>query len=192
MPIFANPLEAVATALGVANIVLLVRRSIWNYPFGLAMVALYARIFFDARLYSDAILQLFFFAIQLYGWWSWWRAGGVRHAVAVERLTNPARVAWVVMIAAVAALWGSIMRAYTDAAFPWWDAAIAVASIAAQVLLARRRIENWVLWILIDVAAIGLYFAKALYLTAGLYGLFLLLSITGLRQWNAARGRESA
>jgi nicotinamide mononucleotide transporter len=176
-------LEGLATALGVANIVLLVRRSIWNYPFGLAMVALYANIFLEAKLYSDAILQVFFFAIQLYGWWAWWRAGGVDRAVEVGRLTNAARIAWMVMIGLMAALWGNVMHVYTDASFPLWDAGIAVASIAAQILLARRLLENWMLWIVIDVAAIGLYLVKGLWLTAALYGLFLVLSAIGLRQW---------
>jgi nicotinamide mononucleotide transporter len=182
--------EGLATALGIANIVLLVRRSIWNYPFGLAMVALYAHIFFQAKLYSDAVLQLFFIVIQLYGWWAWWRAGGADHAVRVERLTNPARIAWAGMILVVTALWGGAMRSYTDASFPWWDAGIAVGSIAAQILLARRLLENWVLWILIDVAAIGLYFTKGLVLTAILYVLFLILSAVGLRQW--VRGEAAA
>jgi nicotinamide mononucleotide transporter len=180
-------LEALATALGLANIILLVRRNIWNFPFGLAMVALYAGIFFEAKLYSDAILQFFFFGIQLYGWWAWWRAGGVGHAVPVRRLSNPARVAWVVMIALVTFLWGNVMHAYTDASFPWWDGGIAVASIAAQILLARRLIENWVLWILVDLAAIGLYAVKGLVLTAILYGLFLILSAVGLRQWSRSQ-----
>jgi nicotinamide mononucleotide transporter len=179
-------LEALATALGLANIVLLIRRSVWNYPFGLAMVALYADIFFAAKLYSDALLQLFFFAIQLYGWWAWARAGGGGEGVPVRRLTPAARIAWVAMIAFVTALWGWGMHAGTDAAFPWWDGGIAVASVAAQILLARRMIENWLLWIAVDAAAIGLYLTKGLVLTALLYAAFLILSAVGLRQWRRA------
>jgi nicotinamide mononucleotide transporter len=181
-----NMLELIATALGLVNIVLLVRRSIWNYPFGLAMVALYARIFFDAQLYSDALLQGFFFAIQLYGWWAWSRAGTNEGQVAVTRLTNPARILWAGAIVLLSGLWGLVMHLETDAAFPWWDAGIAVASIAAQILLARRCIENWMLWILVDVAAVGLFLVKGLVPTAMLYCVFLLLSALGLRQWARA------
>ena len=187
-----NALEILATLLGLANIVLLVRRSIWNYPFGIAMVALYADIFFTAKLYSDALLQLFFFAIQVYGWWAWWRAGGGEHKVEVERLTGPARAAWIVMIALTSFVWGTMMHTYTDASFPWWDATVAMASIAAQILLARRMIENWILWIAVDAMAIGLYLAKGLTLTAGLYFVFLILCIFGLRQWAAAERAERA
>jgi len=181
-----NALEILASLLGLANIILLVRRSIWNYPFGIAMVALYADIFFSAKLYSDALLQLFFFAIQVYGWWAWWRAGGGEHKVEVERLTGPARAAWIAMIALTSFAWGTMMHAYTDASFPWWDATVAMASIAAQILLARRMIENWILWISVDAMAIGLYLAKGLTLTAVLYFVFLLLCIFGLREWAAA------
>ena len=187
-----NALEILATLLGIANIILLVRRSIWNYPFGIAMVALYADIFFTAKLYSDALLQLFFFAIQVYGWWAWWRAGGGEHKVEVERLTGAARTAWIAMIALTSFAWGTMMHAYTDASFPWWDATVAMASIAAQILLARRMIENWVLWIAVDAMAIGLYLTKGLTLTAGLYFVFLLLCIFGLREWAAAERAERA
>ena len=185
-------LEILATLLGLANILLLVRRSIWNYPFGLAMVALYAGIFFDKKLYSDTLLQFFFFAIQLYGWWAWWRAGGGEHKVDVERLTGPARIAWIAMIALLSLAWGTLMRVYTDAVFPWWDATLAVASIAAQILLARRRIENWLLWIAVDAAAIPLYLARGLPFTAGLYLVFLLLCLLGLREWAAAEREGKA
>jgi len=188
-----DPLEITATVLGLANIVLLVRRSIWNYPFGLAMVALYAHIFFREKLYSDALLQVFFFLIQLYGWWAWWRAGGVEHKVDVVRLAWPARAAWIAMIACLSFAWGTAMHVYTDASFPWWDAAVAVASIAAQILLARRAIENWVLWIAVDAGAIPLYLVKGLTFTAGLYLAFLLLCLLGLYEWAVAeRGGKAA
>ena len=181
-----NTLEIIATLLGLANILLLVRRSIWNYPFGIVMVALYAQIFFREKLYSDALLQVFFFLIQLYGWWAWWRAGGVEHKVDVVRLTGPARAAWIAVIAVLSLGWGTMMHLHTDASFPWWDAGIAVASIAAQILLARRCIENWLLWIAVDTAAIPLYLVKGLPFTAGLYLAFLILCLFGLREWAAA------
>ncbi len=187
-----NLLEIIATLLGLANIILLVRRSIWNYAFGLAMVALYADIFFTAKLYSDALLQLFFFAIQLYGWWAWRRSGAGDHKVQVERLTGPARIAWIVMIALTSLGWGMAMHSYTDASFPWVDATVAMASIAAQILLARRCIENWILWIAVDIVAIGLYLAKGLTVTAGLYGIFLILSAVGWREWAQAERKVAA
>ncbi len=176
-------LELAAVVLGLANVGLLVRRSIWNYPFGMAMVALYAIIFFQSRLYSEAGLQIFFFVVQAYGWWLWARAGGMRELVSVRWLGWPARCAWLAAVAAITLLLGTVMGSFTNAVMPFADAAITGGSIAAQFLLSFRRIENWVLWIAIDVGAIALYIHRDLHLTAGLYSAFLVLSVLGLREW---------
>jgi nicotinamide mononucleotide transporter len=183
-------LEILATLLGLANIVLLVRRSVWNYGFGLAMVALYAPIFFAARLYSDALLQLFFFAVQLYGWWHWLRGRREEGDVIVERLGWPSRARWLIAVVPAWALWSLAMQHYTDTLFPFWDGAVAVLSIAAQIMLARRLIENWPLWILIDAIAIGLYLTRGLTLTAVLYAVFLGMAAWGWIAWHNAERRQ--
>jgi nicotinamide mononucleotide transporter len=187
-----NPLEYVAAGLGVINVALVVRRSVWNYPFGIAMVSLYFFVFFGARLYSDALLQIFFLVVQLYGWRSWLRARSESGEVPVVTLGWRARAFWVLGTAAFSLAWGLGMARFTDAAAPLLDAVIAGTSVAAQLLMARRRIENWVLWILVDVAAIGLYASRGLEPTAWLYALFLLLSIAGLIDWLRALRRQRA
>jgi nicotinamide mononucleotide transporter len=187
-----SKIEILATLLGVANIVLLVRRSAWNYAFGLAMVALYAPIFFGARLYSDALLQLFFFIVQLYGWWAWLTNRAESGDVVVERLDARGRLRWALAVIPAWALWSWGMHRFTDTAFPFWDGAVAALSIAAQVMLAKRYIENWLLWIAVDAIAVALYFARELRLTAGLYVLFLLMSAWGLIEWRRAERRQTA
>lgn len=186
-------LEPLAVVLGLANIALLVRRSIWNFPFGIAMVSLYALIFFEKRLYGEAGLQLFFAVVQAYGWLLWARAGGAEEPVAVRWLDWPARLAWLAFIGVAALGLGTLLHRFTDAANPFPDATISAASIAAQFLLSFRRIENWVLWIAIDIGAIVLYILRDLQLTAGLYAAFLVLSVLGLREWIGAsrKGVES-
>lgn len=181
-----NPIEWTAAALGVANIALLVRRSVWNFPAGMAMVALYAFVFWEARLYGEAALQLFFFAAQGWGWWLWAQAGGQESQVPVRWLDPLSRAVWVVATAALSLNLGWVMHRFTNASLPYADSAITGASIAAQILLGFRRVENWVLWILIDCASIAVYITKGLYPTAGLYVLFLALSVLGLRAWIAA------
>lgn len=181
-----NPLEIIAVALGLANVGLLVRRSIWNYPFGMAMVALYFVIFRDARLYGEAGLQVFFFVVQGWGWWLWARAGGMVQSVDVTWMNARARICALLLVAASAIAIGSAMARFTDAALPYADATIAGASVVAQVLLAMRRVENWALWIAIDVLSVGVYIDRALYLTAGLYAVFLVLAVAGLREWAKA------
>jgi len=182
-----NALEWVAAALGLVNVALVVRRSVWNYPFGLAMVSLYLFVFFEAKLYSDALLQIFFFVVQIYGWRNWVEAKRAAAGdIPVLVLTIRARLGWIAGIAVASTIWGLGMARYTDAAAPLVDAAVAGMSIAAQILMARRRIENWVLWILVDALAIGLYASRGLYATSGLYAIFLLLSIAGLIGWSRA------
>lgn len=187
-------LEWIAALLGAVNIALLVFRSMWNFPFGMAMVALYALIFWESRLYAEAGLQVFFFAAQGWGWWLWARAEkGIGSArVAVYWMDWPSRLLWVVATAAISLNLGWVLHSFTNAALPYADAGIAGASVAAQVLLAFRRIENWVLWIAIDVAAITLYIDRGLYPTAGLYGGFLVMSLFGLREWVVAHQRQAA
>ena len=180
-------IEAAAFILGVLNVLLLVRRSIWNYPFGIAMVSLYAVVFFEAKLYSDALLQIFFLVVQIYGWMHWVRARAAEGEIRVETLSNPARLAILAAAAAATIGWGSLMQAYTDASYPFWDASVAMLSVTAQILLARRYLENWALWVVVDLLSIGLYAAKGLWLTLILYVIFLGLATWGLWQWNKVR-----
>jgi nicotinamide mononucleotide transporter len=153
------------------------------------MVSLYFFIFWEAKLYSDALLQIFFLAINLYGWLHWHR---IRHSageVLVERMSWRSRFAWLAATLAASLAWGLAMRAFTDAAAPIPDALIAGGSVAAQILLALRRVENWVLWIAVDLIAVPLYWSRGLEPTAGLYALFLALAVAGLVTWSRALHR---
>jgi nicotinamide mononucleotide transporter len=178
-----SSIEIVAAILGVVNIILLVRRSIWNYPFGIVMVTLYGVVFFQARLFSDALLQVFFFVVQIYGWWVWYHARDHAGLVKVELMSARSRVicAAVIVVATVAEGW--YLANYTTDSAPWMDANTTAMSVVAQYLLSIRKIENWVLWIVTDVVQIGLYYWKGLYPTTGLYILFLILSCVGLYEW---------
>lgn len=181
--------EPLAAALVVINVALVARRSVWNYPVALAAVVLYAWVFVAARLYSDTLLQGFFFAANLYGWRNWARSRALAGEVVVERLAPAARAGWLAAGIGACTLWGTLMHRYTDASYPWWDAAIAIASVAAQLLQARRAIESWWVWIAVDVASVPLYAAKGLWFTCALYGVLLALSIYGLIGWRRARVR---
>ena len=176
-------IEGIAVALGVANIALIIRRSMWNYPFGIAMVVLYAHIFWNAKLYSDAGLQVFFLVVQFYGWWVWAQKQQDDGRVGVEAIGVRARLLWVIASVVAAALWGTMMARLTDAHYPYWDGTIAMLSVAAQIMMTLRLIENWWWWIVVDVLAIGLFALKGLWLTAGLYGLFLVMATYGLIEW---------
>ena len=187
-----NSLETIAFVLGIINVTLVVRRSVWNFPFGMAMVSLYAIVFWRERLYSDTLLQGFFFVVNALGWWLWADNQAKAGEVVVEQMPARDRIAWVLGWLLISLAWGIGMARLTDAAYPWWDAGIAAASIAAQVMLAKRLIENWWVWIGVDIASVGLYAAKGLWLTLVLYVIFLGLSVWGLIDWRAALRRETA
>lgn len=179
-------LEWIATAAGILCVVLVVRRSLWNYPFAILSVALFAVVFRDAKLYSDALLQLFFIVINLYGWWNWSRSQSVAGEVAVERLSLVEQVAALSGMIGLSLAWGAAMAAHTDAAFPYVDGAVAMLSVGAQILQALRRLESWFVWIVVDLIAIPLFATKGLYAASGLYVVYLGLSVWGLRDWQRA------
>lgn len=181
-----NPVELAASLLGLANIALLVRRSAWNFPFALASVTCTGIVLWEARLYAETGLQVFFFATNLWGWWLWAQAHAGVDGVPVSWMSARTRIAWGAVTLALSLSLGWILHRFTNAALPFADSAVTGASIAAQILLSLRRIENWVLWVLIDVAAIGLYLSRGLPLLAALYAAFLVMSIIGLRQWMRA------
>lgn len=176
-------LEWLAVLLGIINVGLLVRRSIWNYPFGIVMVTLYFVIFVDARLYADAGLQVFFVLTQIYGWISWRRVQENAGEIVVQ-WSSPVLILGTAALTGFAAIsFGLVLGNYTDAAAPLPDATIAVMSIAAQILMVLRRIESWVYWIAVDLLAIWLFWTRDLNPTAGLYAVFLVLASMGLWQW---------
>ena len=177
-----NPWELLASAFGLANSLLLGRRSVWNYPCGMAMVAIFAVIFFEARLYAVAGLQLFFLAAQVHGLLAWRRAGADADGVAVRRL--PTR-RWPLVLAAGAVLSVAIavVLRQTDAAAPIADGSVAAWSLVAQALTNLRIVESWPIWLGVNIVSVALYASQALWVTAGLYFLFVGIALYCWRQW---------
>ena len=176
-------LEIVAVLINVLGVWLTTQRIRWCWPVSVVAVLLYAWIFFDAKLYSDTLLQIIFAFLQGYGWWRW-SQGGLDHGkVHVARL--PLRDAVLGAIAGVigAVLLGGLMSSFTDAAVPWLDASLTAFSLVASVWAARKYVASWALWIALDVVYVGMYLSKDLQLTAGLYAGFVLLAFYGYRSW---------
>ena len=186
-----NWTEAVAVVFGAAAVALTIRQSLWCWPLGLVQVALYVYVFYQARLYSDMVLHVIYVVLQVYGWYRW-RSGERGSALPVSYLSLTGRAGWAMAIALAASVWGEAMLRYTDAAAARADAFIAAASLAAQYLLAIKKIENWIVWIVVDLVAIAVYWSRDLRLTSGLYGVFLGLCVLGLVEWRKAyeRGRS--
>ncbi|WP_424537005.1 nicotinamide riboside transporter PnuC [Sphaerisporangium viridialbum] len=180
-------------ATGVVNVWLVVRQNIWNWPVGIANVALLGLIFVDGGLYADAGLQVVYVVLQAWGWWQWLYGGRDRTRLVVHR-TSPAE--WAALAVAGVALTGLLtwlLSARTDSNVPFWDALTTAISLAATYGQSRKLLESWWLWIAADLVYIPLYAYKGLYLTSGLYVVFLGLCVAGLLAWRRDRfGRTAA
>lgn len=187
-----DPLELLGVLTGVVAVWLTVRQNVWCWPVGLVNVALFAVVFARARLYADAGLQGVYFALCLYGWWAWLHGGRDRGPLAVTRSPRRERLALAVLAVAGAALLGTLLHRGTDASFPYLDSALTAGSLAAQWLQARKRLENWLVWIAVDVVYVGMYVAKELHLTALLYAGFTALAVAGLREWRRSLAGSAA
>ncbi|MGU7774173.1 nicotinamide riboside transporter PnuC [Burkholderia sp. MR1-5-21] len=187
-----SALEIAGVIVSALAIWLTAKRRMLCWPVGLASVALYGWIFFDAKLYSDMLLQGAFAVLQVYGWRRWLaqrtvdaQGGDASHGAVVPVTgLKPAAVLPDLIAAVVgSALLGGMMARWTDAALPFVDASLTAFSLVAQYWTARRYIASWGLWIVVNVVYVGMFVIKELYLTAGLYALFIGLAVVGWRDW---------
>lgn len=178
----ASPLEAVSFVTGAACVWLTVRANVWNFPIGLLNTATFSVVFFEARLFGDAALQLVYFALGLMGWYLWLYGGERRTPLRVVHATSLEK--WAVGVAIVIAtlvLWRTLR--YLGGSASFWDAWTTSVSLGAQWLLNRKRLETWHLWILVDIVYVPLYVSRGLNLTALLYAVFLVMATLGLSHW---------
>ena len=150
------------------------------------MVSLYIYIFQQARLYSDMGLQVVYVFLQFYGWHQWLHGNKDHGELSVRRIKPNPGIVWMLIGCFGTAALGYAMNRYTDADLPYWDAATTVLSLIAQYLMAKKLLESWLFWIVVDVLAVGIYAVKSLYLTSGLYAVFLGLAVMGFFAWQSS------
>jgi nicotinamide mononucleotide transporter len=184
-------LELVAVAFGIWGVYLSIRESIWNWPIGMINVALYSVLFLRQKLLANAALQLVYFALSAYGWWEWLYGGAARTPLAVTRGSTRLRTG---AAAAGVAIWAILLVATrsTGGAMPVFDAGTTAASLVAEWMLARKLIDNWAVWIVVDGIYVGMLIADHLYLTAFNYAIYFLLAIMGYAAWRRAPAVTSA
>jgi len=187
-----NPVEWTAVVFGIVSVYLSVRENVWSWPTGIINVSMYVFIFLNAKLYADMGLQVFYVVISFYGWWNWLYGGANRSELHVTRLSRQLVLTLPLAGIAGAAALGYFLHRTTDAALPFVDATLTVASLIAQYLMTKKVLENWAIWIVADVAYIGMYIYKDLYPTAFLYSVFLVLATMGWFQWKRSWRQQQA
>ncbi|MCX6944927.1 MAG: nicotinamide riboside transporter PnuC [Opitutales bacterium] len=182
----AAPLDQLNLVLGVVGVGLMIRRSLWAFPVGLAAVTVQGVLFYRAHFPADALLQVFYFVTLAWGWRHWVRDRGPAPELPVTRLSARGRGAWLLAASAATVGWALLIGPWLQAVMPWRDAFIAAFSVAAQVLQVRKQIENWPLWVVVNLVAVASYATAALAYTAFLYALYLGLALAGWREWRRA------
>jgi nicotinamide mononucleotide transporter len=182
-----TPLELISFVLAILTVLLNIRRIHWAWLFAIVSSATYGIVFFKARLYGDAGLQAVFIAASIWGWYEWLKGtGDDDRPLVVTRLD---RKGWTWSLAG----WGlgflllsGFLHAYTDTDVPLMDGFLTAGSLLGTLLAARKKVENWHVWIAVDVLYVGLYVYKGLHLTAVLYAVFVVMAVLGLRTWARA------
>ncbi len=190
--IFANWFEFVAAVITAYSIWLGTKQNIWYYPTGLVALVMYTWIYFASKLYAESLLQIVCFALMLYGWYEWLHGGENKHELPVARTP---KWAWNRGIAAGivgSALVIAMQLRFTDNPNPYVDSSLLVWSLVAQWMTARKWIENWILWIVINTFSVPLYIVRHLWFTAGLYVALWILAVLGYLQWRKSLVAEES
>jgi len=178
--------EILAVVLAVAYLVLAIRQNIWCWAAAALSTLLYLFIMYQARLYMESVLQVFYLLMAAYGWYQWRRGGADGEALTVT--TWPARyhllaVGSVLLLVYIS---GELLTRYSDAALPFLDSLTTWGAVVATFMVTRKILENWIYWFVIDAVSIALYIQRDLFFTAALFLVYLVMIVIGYRSWRAS------
>lgn len=177
--------EGLAVLLGIAYLLLAARESLWCWYAAFVSTAIFLVLFWRVRLYLEAALQVYYLAMAVYGWWQWRRprADDGSAALPISRFSLQAHGVAIGGVLVASAVSGWLLARYTDAALPYLDAFTTWGSVVTTWMVARKILENWLYWIVIDSAAIVLYLDRGLYLTAALFAAYVVIAAIGFMAW---------
>ncbi|HEY3288121.1 MAG TPA: nicotinamide riboside transporter PnuC [Gemmatimonadaceae bacterium] len=179
----ANPVELIAVAFGLVSVYLSAREHIVSWPTAIVNVAIFFVLFWKAKLYADAVLQLVYLVLSLYGWYEWLYGGAQHSRLQVSRTTRAQWTVLVPLFLVVGLGLGALLDRFTDSPVPYFDALLTTASLVAQWMMTRKLLENWMLWIAADLVYVPLFIQRGLPFTAVQYAVFLLLAAMGWHGW---------
>ncbi|MVZ67280.1 nicotinamide riboside transporter PnuC [Sphingobacterium sp. DK4209] len=175
-------IEWFATISGFLCVYLAAKQNIWNWPTSIISVCLYLYIFYHAKLYGDSTLQLYFLGTAIYGWY-YWNKRAKTDDKPISSLNSRQLFLTILSILIIATAIGYLLSQYTDTDVPYIDGFCTAVSLVAQFLMTRKVLENWILWVFVDICYVPLYLHKDLVLTAVLYIAFAIIAWNGYRDW---------
>ncbi len=186
-----SPIEVMGVLAGLGYVVFAIRESAWCWPSGIVSAIAYVVVFQAARLPGQAALQAILGAICAYGWWAWSRGAGSEGPLAVSKARPVVLAALAALVAAGTLAVGWLLQRSNESVLPFWDGGLVAASLVAQWMAARKWIENWLVWILVNVVSVGVFFSQRLLLTTALYVLYLAMAFVGYRAWTRSLARPA-
>jgi nicotinamide mononucleotide transporter len=177
-----NWLEITGVITGLLCVGLAAINNIWNWPVAIVSVGIYIFIFFDARLFADMGLQVYFMIMNFYGWYYWSKKPDNEEKSPVLLITKKEILYSIIAVIIFTFFLGTVLK-YTPASYPYIDSFCAACSLVAQVFLARKVLENWLIWIFVDIIYVGVYIFKGLHLTAIMYGIYVGIALLGYIDW---------
>jgi nicotinamide mononucleotide transporter len=178
-----SPWEAVAVLLGIAYLLLAMRESLWCWYAAFVSTAIFLVLFWRVGLLMESALQVYYLAMAVYGWWQWQHGSGGERELAITHWGTRQHLMALLVVLLGSAASGFLLTVYTGAALPYADSFTTWGSILTTWMVARKILENWLYWLVIDSISIYLYLDRALYLTAGLFAVYLVIVVFGYRKW---------
>ncbi len=182
-----NYLEVLGTAIGLAYLYLEYKASAWLWVASIAMPAIYLAVYYDAGLYADFAISIYYILASIYGMFCWLKGRGCvdasGEALKITHMPKPIYATLSVLSSMIFVLIGCVLDRFTDSTVPWADAFTTALSIVAMWMLARKYVEQWLVWIVADMACSILYVYKDLWFTAGLYLVYAVIAVFGYRKW---------
>ena len=175
--------EAVAVVLGVAYLLLAMRENLWCWYAAFVSTAIFLVLFWDVGLLMESALQVYYLAMAVYGWWHWQRGSGGQTGLQISSWHTRQHLIAIGSVLLISAVSGALLQRYSDAALPHLDSFTTWGSILTTWMVARKILENWLYWLVIDSVSIYLYLDRGLYLTALLFVVYLIIVIFGYRKW---------
>ena len=177
-------LEWCGVFTGILCVWLAAKNNIWNWPIAIVSVIIYIFIFFDSKLYADMGLQFYFFGMNIYGWYFWSKQrNNKEESRPISLITRKEIFLSIAGIIIFTLALGFILHKKTDASFPFIDSFCTACSLIGQIFLARKVLQNWLIWIFVDAIYVGIYFSKDLYATGLMYALYIVIATIGYLDW---------